>query len=201
VQVLYGSGPVWDLDVTVLDTPQGDVIEISSSSYGLSLFSLKAGSHRDEGVGAAQRESYSVSVGDLWPEIDSLDVTCREGTSVTAMRGHLEDPALLIQPRSDGSKPREGTLNTGKRASLDQASGSSYATLKGCGGGSARNKASRILSDAPRDISPRMKRPFVNRSYSPLTGMDISEWEMILEQLIIMGYVVKEVPASETDEQ
>jgi hypothetical protein len=46
-----------------------------------------------------------------------------------------------------------------------------------------------------------MKRPFVNRSYSPLTGMDISEWEMILEQLIIMGYVVKEVPASETDEQ
>jgi hypothetical protein len=52
VQVPYGSGPAWDSDVTVLDTPQGDVIEISSSSYGLSLFSLKAGSHRDEGVGA-----------------------------------------------------------------------------------------------------------------------------------------------------
>jgi hypothetical protein len=30
--------------------------------------------------------------------------------------------------------------------------------------------------------------------------MDQSEWEIILEQLIIMGYVVKQVVVSETDD-
>jgi hypothetical protein len=41
---------VWDSDVIVLDTPRGDLIEISSSSYELSIFSLRAGSHHDEGT-------------------------------------------------------------------------------------------------------------------------------------------------------
>jgi hypothetical protein len=30
--------------------------------------------------------------------------------------------------------------------------------------------------------------------------MDQSEWEIILEQLIIMGYVVKQLVVSETDD-
>jgi hypothetical protein len=52
--------------------PLGDVVEVSSSSYNLSIFSLKASSQRDEGAGAAPRKSSSVSIGDLSPEIDSL---------------------------------------------------------------------------------------------------------------------------------
>jgi hypothetical protein len=35
----------------ILDTPQGDLVEISSSTYGLSLFSSNVGSHHDEGAG------------------------------------------------------------------------------------------------------------------------------------------------------
>jgi hypothetical protein len=46
-----------------------------------------------------------------------------------------------------------------------------------------------------------MKRSFVNREYSPSTSMDRSEWEMILEQLIIMGYFVKEESVSKIDDQ
>jgi hypothetical protein len=48
----------------ILDTPRGDLVEISSSSYGLSLFSLKASYHQDGGVGAVPREgSSSISMG------------------------------------------------------------------------------------------------------------------------------------------
>jgi hypothetical protein len=36
------------------------------------------------------------------------------------------------------------------------------------------------------------KRSFVERRYSPSTGMDQNEWEFILEELIIMCYIVKE---------
>jgi hypothetical protein len=43
-------GPAWTSDIIILDTPRGDLNEISSSSYGLSLFSLKADSHPDEGT-------------------------------------------------------------------------------------------------------------------------------------------------------
>jgi hypothetical protein len=45
-----------------------------------------------------------------------------------------------------------------------------------------------------------MKRSFAKRRYSPSTGRDQSEWEIILEQLIIMGYVVKQEVVSETDD-
>jgi hypothetical protein len=37
----------------ILDTPRGDLVEISSSSYGLSLYSSKAGSHHEEGAEVA----------------------------------------------------------------------------------------------------------------------------------------------------
>jgi hypothetical protein len=33
-----GSGPAQTLDIIVLDTPYGDLNDLSSSSYGLSLF-------------------------------------------------------------------------------------------------------------------------------------------------------------------
>jgi hypothetical protein len=45
-----------------------------------------------------------------------------------------------------------------------------------------------------------MRRSFSDRQYSPSTGMDWSEWEIILEQLIRMGFIVKKEPISEGDD-
>jgi hypothetical protein len=59
-------------DVIVLGISRHDVIEVLLSSYGLSLFSLKVGSHPEENI-----VSLSVSVGEVWSEIDLLDdVSC-----------------------------------------------------------------------------------------------------------------------------
>jgi hypothetical protein len=75
---------------------------------------------------------------------------------------------------------------------------------RGHGGGSANDKVTRILADSKMrtssDISPRIKRSFVERRYSPSTGMDRSEWEIIVEQLLIMGLNVKEEVVSENDD-
>jgi hypothetical protein len=49
-------------------------------------------------------------------------------------------------------------------------------------------------------ISPRMRRSFVERRYLPSTGVEHSEWEIILEQLIHMGYIVKEETVSDDNE-
>jgi hypothetical protein len=68
---------------------------------------------------------------------------------------------------------------------------------KGRGKGSTKKKASQILSTTPGAISPRMRRSFVDRQYSHLTGMDRREWEIILDQLIHMGYIVKKEPDSD----
>jgi hypothetical protein len=185
--------------VIVLNTPRGDFIEISSSSYELPIFSSKAGSQHNKGAVAVQRESSSVSVGNLWPEIDSLDEASRDGTSVTATRCHLRNSSFRLQLGSGGSKLREGMLNTGERALLAQALGPLSPPPKGYGGGSNRSKVAQILLDAPKDTSSRMKRLFVNREYSS-TGTDRSEWEIFLEQLTIVGYIVKKEPESETDD-
>jgi hypothetical protein len=63
-----------------------------------------------------------------------------------------------------------------------------------------RNKAARILSAAPGAVSPRMQRSFVDRQYSPSTDMDQSEWEIILEELTRMGYIIKKEPDSDGGE-
>jgi hypothetical protein len=39
-----------------------------------------------------------------------------------------------------------------------------------------------------------MRRSFIDRQYSPSTGMDHSEWEIILKELTLMGYIVKKEP-------
>jgi hypothetical protein len=67
--------------------------------------------------------------------------------------------------------------------------------------GSAKNKAAQILADASGMISHWMKRLFVDRQYSPSTGMDRSEWEIILEEHTCMGYLVKQEPVSKGDDQ
>jgi hypothetical protein len=67
-------------------------------------------------------------------------------------------------------------------------------------GGSVRREAVQILSAAPGAISQRMQRSFVDRQYSPSTGMGLSEWKIILDELICMGYIVKKEPDSNHNE-
>jgi hypothetical protein len=50
------------------------------------------------------------------------------------------------------------------------------------------------MSAAPSAISPRTRRSFVDRRYSPSTDMGLSEWEIILDEVIRMGYIVKKEP-------
>jgi hypothetical protein len=52
----------------------------------------------------------------------------------------------------------------------------------------------------PGAISPHMQRSFVDRQYLPSTGMDLSEWEIILDELTRMGYIVKKEPNSDGNE-
>jgi hypothetical protein len=66
-------------DIIAFGVPQHDVIEVSSSSYGLSLFSSKAGSPPEENAGLL-----TMSVGELWPEIDLLDEFAHRGTSAAS---------------------------------------------------------------------------------------------------------------------
>jgi hypothetical protein len=49
-----------------------------------------------------------------------------------------------------------------------------------------------ILADACGHISPHIKRSFAKRWYSPSTGMDRSECKIMLEQHLIMDFIVKE---------
>jgi hypothetical protein len=42
------------------------------------------------------------------------------------------------------------------------------------------------------DLSPHVRRSFIERRYSPSTGLFRNHWEIILEQLLAMGLIVKE---------
>jgi hypothetical protein len=53
------------------------------------FFSLKAGSHHDEGMGVMPGGSSSVSIGELWPHIDKLDRAAQEGASMRNYQGNL----------------------------------------------------------------------------------------------------------------
>jgi hypothetical protein len=68
-------------------------------------------------------------------------------------------------------------------------------------GAPQKNKATRILVNASGAISPRLRRSFVDRQYSPSTGMDRSEWQIILEQHTYMGFLVKQEPISKGEDQ
>jgi hypothetical protein len=46
-----------------------------------------------------------------------------------------------------------------------------------------------------------MRRSFVDSQYSPSVGTDQSEWEIILEELIRMGLLIKQEPVSEGGDQ
>jgi hypothetical protein len=98
----------------------------------------------------------------------------------------------------------ERTSRTDNDALLDDAPRPSNAQPRGrgrgCGKYSVKSKATQILFSALRAISPRMWRSFVDRQYSPSTGMDLSEWEIILDELTRMGYILKKEPDSDGNE-
>jgi hypothetical protein len=189
------------LDVIILDVHRHGVSEVSSSSYGLSL-SSKAGSHEEENDVATPRGSSSESVGELWPGIDLLGEAGLEGTSVVPAPDLLGDQTLHPHVDPRGLRQQgEGGLCVNQKILVDGALGSSSTPPRGCGGGSAKNKAARILADASRMISPRMRRSFVDSQYSPSIGMNWSEWEIILGELTCMGLHVKREPISEDEDQ
>jgi hypothetical protein len=97
--------------------------------------------------------SSSASIGELWPDIDKLDEINRGGASMESLpRGALHDQTFLslVVRMNEKAKP------AAKRALVDNAPGPSSAAPRGRDKGSARNKATRILSAALRAISPRM---------------------------------------------
>jgi hypothetical protein len=85
----------------------------------------------------------SASIGKLWPDIDKLDGVVPAGASV---QGYWED--LPPSRQSNMGICDDAACATGQ-ASLGDAPGPSSAMAGGYGGGCARNKAARILSDAP----------------------------------------------------
>jgi hypothetical protein len=91
-------------------------------------------------------------------------------------------------------------MPVGKGAPMNDDPGPSTMLSRGHGRCSTRNKDTQILSAAPGAISPHMRRSFVDRQYSPSTGMDLSEWKIILDELIRMGYIVKKEPDSDGGE-
>jgi hypothetical protein len=105
---------------------------------------------------------------------------------VTLQRGKRLDA-----PIEDADKR---SRHEGKRDSLSDIAVTSNFRLKGCVGGSARKDVARILSAAPDAISPCMQRSFVDRCYSHSTGMGLCECEIVLNELIRAGYIVKKEP-------
>jgi hypothetical protein len=176
-----------------VNTPSGEVIEISSSS-NLSVFSSGVVPQHAKGIEATSVGSLSVSIGELWPDIDKLDEVRGGGGSAVHI---LEVAPCEGGSRASVEKTDKHARHKGKIALLNEALGPSVALLKSRGRGSMKRKAAQILFGAPGAISPHMRKLFVDCQYSPLTGMGLSEWEIILEEHTRMGYTVKEEPASD----
>jgi hypothetical protein len=150
------------LDVICLDTPSGEV-EVSSS-YDLSIFSPKTDAQFSEGSGNAPERSLSVSIGELWAEMDMMDAISCGGTSTgnVPRNAHHEQRSMLLVETTG-----KHTSHADKGALLYDTPRPSNAQPQGRGRGrgkySTKNKATQILSAAPRAISPRMQRSFVDR--------------------------------------
>jgi hypothetical protein len=108
------------LDVICLDTPSGEV-EVSSS-YDLFIFSLKTDAQFSEGGGNTPEGSSSVSIGELWAEMDMMDAISHGGTSTgnVPRNAHHEQRSMpLVETTS------ERTSRTDKVALLDDTPGPS----------------------------------------------------------------------------
>jgi hypothetical protein len=142
-----------------------------------------------------------VSIGELWAEMDMMDAISCRGTSVgNVPRNAHHERRFMPLVETTG----ERTSCTDKGVLLDDTPGPSNAQPRGCRRGHgkyfAKNKATQILSAAPGAISPCMRRLFIDRQYSPSTSMDLSEWEIILDERTRIGYIVKKEPDSDGNE-
>jgi hypothetical protein len=86
-QLPRGSGLARGLDFICVHTPSGEDAE-KSCSYDLSIFPSIADCQGAEIVTVASKVS-SLSIGELWPDIDKLDEIRHEGTSVVHARDVL----------------------------------------------------------------------------------------------------------------
>jgi hypothetical protein len=159
------------------------------------------------GEGAAPRESSSVSIGDLWPEINRTESTGGEGAFVTAAHGHLE--ALVSHSLSGARVAMKGKTVVDSRDACEdctfrQASERSSIQKKSYNGDSMKDKTAKFLIDSKAgtsdDLPHCVRRSFNERRYSSSTGMDRSEWEIILEQLLVMGLILKEEVVSDDND-
>jgi hypothetical protein len=71
-----------------------------------------------------------------------------------------------------------------------------YSRGMGHGKGSVKAKAIRVLLDVEvggfSELPPIVKRSFREGRYSPSIGMEMNEWQIMLEQFVAMGVDVKE---------
>jgi hypothetical protein len=90
------------------------------------------------------------------------------------------------------SKRRRGV---GASQETSSRCGPSSASVRGRGLGSAKIKTDKVLLDVDMVASDELllvvRQSFKNGQYSPSTGMEEREWQIMLEQFIASGVVVK----------
>jgi hypothetical protein len=141
------SEPAWRLDIIYVDTPSGEAAE-NSSSYNLSIFSSGANSEGAKVIAITSGNS-SLSIGELWSDIDKLD----EDVKAPPLRATRD---VLVHGRgSAASAKRAGgrSRHEGKKALMKDASGTSNVASISRGGSSVKKEASRKLSAPPGGIS------------------------------------------------
>jgi hypothetical protein len=135
------------MDIICVDTPTGEALEISST-YNLSIFSSGADSWSVKVV-TAMCDNSSLSVVELWPDIDKLDNPSCGDTSVVRMRDTMirgKRSNALVEDASRRSR------HEGKWDSLSDIAGMSDFRSKGCVGGFTRKDVVQILSTASSAI-------------------------------------------------
>jgi hypothetical protein len=140
------------LDVICLDTPSGEVIEVSSSC-DLFVFPPKVDAQCAEGDGNTPERSLSVGIEALWAKMDMLDEKSRGGTSVgnVPRNTHHERRSLPLVEKIGKCASR-----TDKVALLNDTPGSSNAQPRGHKRGSAKKQSHADLVRYPQSYFPRM---------------------------------------------
>jgi hypothetical protein len=111
------------LDVICLNTPSGEVVEVSSS-YDMSIFSSKTDAPFTEGGGNAPEGPSSVSVGEFWAEMDMMDEISHGGTSARNVPRNVHHEWRSLP---SVEKTGERASHTDKGALLNNTSGPSNA--------------------------------------------------------------------------
>jgi hypothetical protein len=200
-----GPGLAQASTINVLPTLHGEVINVHSSrSYELSLFSSEADSTHGVG-GLALSESSTVSINDDWPEASVAVESFRcEGDLAITDHGHIEaSVSHHLSSSVNKSKKRKKTTRRcstsggapRQTSSLQRPPLQGSASQNSRGHGSAKAKDRKILLDSEAGTSGalprRIQSSFLEGRYTPSTGMDISEWQVIFEQFVDMGIIIK----------